>query len=281
MVTVRRSLIVPVLVATAVALLGAIAGAQTTPSPQERVANAVDATVAAGSARFEGAIEGEDGAEVLTFSGALGLDGLDGELGVGFDGADEIATRAVDGTYFIEVASLADVLFGEIGELPAEVRSKEWVRVDPRDLARVGFGVSGADPAAQLAMLRAMTRVEEVGTEDVLGEPAKHYRGVVDLARALRQAPRAERARLEPAFDSFAGRRVPIDVWLDASDRLRRFDADVQVQALEGGDDDVAGTLSATYFDFGAEVSADAPPSRTVIGFDPFLEAVREAAAPG
>ena len=147
--------------------------------------------------------------------------------------ADPLRTISVDGTYFLELEPLATAALTDLSDLPSGVRGKTWVRVEPEEVGQTGVGAQGSDPGAQLAMLRAITKVEEVGPEDVAGEPATHFSGVVDLQRALKRAPKGDRPRLQAVFESFGKQRVPVDVWLDSTDRLRRFDATIEAPTLQ------------------------------------------------
>src|SRR5262245_3943295 len=259
----------------------AVAGfaAQTTPTPEERLRNAVDATVAAGTTGFVGMVALGQGSP-LTFTGESTIDGRDADITIDFGSvlptADPMRTLSVDGTYFLELQPLASAALTDLSDLPAGVRNKTWVRVEPDEVGQTGVGAQGSDPGAQLAMLRAITKVKEVGTEDVAGEPATHFSGVVDLERALQRAPKSDRARLRAAFESFGRQRVPVDVWLDATDRLRRFDATIEAPQLR-----TDAEVSAIYSDFGTPVDVERPAKREVVSYDDFLAAVRESVQSG
>ena len=243
---------------------------------EERLRNAVDATVAAGSTAFQGTVDVGQGSP-LTFTGASTIDGRDADVTIDFGSvlptADPLRTISIDGTYFLELEPLAAAALTDLSDLPSGVRGKTWVRVEPEQVGQTGVGAQGSDPGAQLAMLRAITKVKEVGPEDVAGEPATHFSGVVDLPRALKRAPKGDRPRLEAAFESFGKQRVPVDVWLDSTDRLRRFDATIEAPTLQ-----TDAEVSAVYSDFGTPVDVEKPANREVVSYDDFLDAVRESA---
>ena len=277
----RRALAVLTIAATALGLVAvaraAFAGvpAQATATPEERLRDSVDATVAAGSIGFEGTVDVGQGSP-LTFTGASTVDGRDADVTIDFGSAlptaDPLRTISVDGTYFLELEPLAARRAGHLSDLPSGVRGKTWVRVEPEQVGQTGVGAQGSDPGAQLAMLRAITKVKEVGPEDVAGEPTTHFSGVVDLQRALKRAPKSDRPRLQAAFESFGKQRLPVDVWLDSTDRLRRFDATIEAPTLSSDAE-----VSAVYNDFGTPVDVEQPARGEVVSYDDFLDAVRES----
>jgi hypothetical protein len=61
-------------------------------------------------------------------------------------------------------------------------------------------------------------------------------------------------------------------VWLDATGRLRRFDATIEAPTL-----DTDAEVSAVYSDFGTPVDVEAPARSDVVSYDDFLDAVRES----
>jgi hypothetical protein len=276
----RRVLAVLTIAATVVGVVGlAISGAsvlaQTTPTPEERLRDAVDATIAAGSTSFEGTLDlGRP--SPMTFAGVSTIDGRDADVTIDFGSvlpmADPLRALSVDGTYFLELEPLATAALTDTSDLPSGVRDKTWVRVEPEEAGQTGVGAQGSDPGAQLAMLRAISKVELVGEEEVGGEPATHFNGVVGLERALKRAPKSDRPRLRAAFEAFGKQRVPVDVWLDATGRLRRFDATIEAPTL-----DTDAEVSAVYSDFGTPVDVEAPARSDVVSYDDFLDAVRES----
>jgi hypothetical protein len=207
----RRVLAVLTIAATVVGVVGlAISGAsvlaQTTPTPEERLRDAVDATIAAGSTSFEGTLDlGRP--SPMTFAGVSTIDGRDADVTIDFGSAlptaDPLRALSVDGTYFLELEPLATAALTDTSDLPSGVRDKTWVRVEPEEAGQTGVGAQGSDPGAQLAMLRAISKVELVGEEEVGGEPATHFNGVVGLERALKRSPKSDRPRLRAAFEAF------------------------------------------------------------------------------
>jgi len=92
---------------------------------------------------------------------------------------------------------------------------------------------------------------EEIGTEDVRGVQATHYR--IHLAQpaqsALAALPRAQRGWFDLSFEvDYHAEDVTIDIWV-ADDIVRRISVSSP-----------AGTLSAEYFDFNADITITPPP---------------------
>lgn len=112
---------------------------------------------------------------------------------------------------------------------------RPWLKVD---LARAGHtrGIDlssflqlgqGADPNQVLEYLRAAGHVMKIGSEKVRGVETTHYRGTIDLERVPSLAPAAQRAQLRASIrrlEQTTGRRaIPIGVWIDAQNRVRRL----------------------------------------------------------
>lgn len=243
--------------------------------PMAAIQAVPDAAEQAGSARFEMtvSIEAPEGALDLISSGGWSGDQMRMEMDLGSvlaglgggavpvpEGADEPMQVVVDGgTAYLRLPMLAG-LTGTSG----------WLTVTPEALAEVGdLGLaSGAsDPSQMLQALRGVSDdIEEVGAQDVRGEPTTHYRATADLGRAIEAAPEAQRERLKEQLEGFDIElgEVPFDVWVDSEGRARRvtFDFADLADGLLGG----AGSASLTMdiFDYGQPVDVEIPdPSET------------------
>ena len=254
----------------------AYADVPTQETPEERLVAAQDATLTAGTARIDGAMT--FGGEFSTIQGTLPITGsltIDGRNGsITLDMTAILAsigildTIVVDGVTFIALPALLGAAFLDVEDLPKKLQSKRWVRVDAEDLEEAGLqSVSASDPSAQFVVLRTMSDVQDLGIEDVRGEPATHIQGILRLKRALKDATKADREKLEASFEPFEEGPVPVDVWLDGQNRLRRFS--MQVHAPDSSSDIV---VSVDYFEFGVPVTVAAPPAAEVIGFTKFID---------
>jgi len=110
-----------------------------------------------------------------------------------------------------------------------------WIKIDPATVPgmadQLGALTGGqADPTGSLTMLYGLIDVEEVGSEQVDGAPATHYRATFDLTTALEQIPAANREALQQAIDGIQQQTggtdvtaMPIDVWVDGDGYLKQF----------------------------------------------------------
>jgi hypothetical protein len=97
------------------------------------------------------------------------------------------------------------------------------------------------DPGRSLSYLRSIsTELSTAGTEEVRGDRTTHYRSIVDLGRE--QGP--------------PGYSVSLDVWIDDSERTRRF----RYRMLGDSESIVVWEL----YDFGVPVDITAPPADKV-----------------
>ncbi len=243
-----------------------------------------DAAAEAGSALFEMtiSIDAPEGAFDLTSTGGWSGDRMRMEMDLGSalaglgagagslpDGADEPMQVVLDGgTAYLHIPMLAG-LTGTSG----------WLTVTPDAMGQIGdLGLSSgtSDPSQMLQALRGVSDdIEEVGKEDIRGEPTTHYRATADLTRAIEAAPEAQRDRLQQQLEGFDAEldEVPVDVWVDGEGRARRvtFDFADMADGLLGG----AGSASLTMdiFDYGQPVDVEIPdpsdttPIEDVLGF--------------
>ncbi len=128
---------------------------------------------------------------------------------------------------------------------------KPWTRSEAFR-SPLGFGSSVANVSSMFSELeRWGGQPVEVGTEEVRGVPTTHYR--FDLA-----APAVPKQLI--AMGTFTKPKAgTTEIWVDAQQRLRRL-----VQSTEDSSD----YLMTEYFDFGAPVTIEAPPSDQVMDED-------------
>jgi hypothetical protein len=97
-----------------------------------------------------------------------------------------------------------------------------WIRYPHRDVS----------PARLLGYLRAVGVVKRVGTDTVDGARTTHYSTEVDLRRYAQTARPDEVDNLNAAM-RLVGDSLPVDVWVDASDRIRRIQAQVATASFQ------------------------------------------------
>ncbi len=107
------------------------------------------------------------------------------------------------------------------------------------------------NPTAQLEKMKSsMKKVTYVGEEDVSGTKTRHYKATIDTAGVTPKASSMPSSMSLP-------KEMPYDVWLDESNRTRKFTMDMSMGAMTIKYD---GTLDK----FGEPVSVAAPPASQV-----------------
>jgi len=151
---------------------------------------------------------------------------------------------------------------------------KPWIKVSTDQAGGFTGGVGGgseSDPAQFLTFLRSVSgSIDEVGTEDVRGAATRHLRATIDLTKLADRAPAAEREKIRKLLTSLGegdGKGgLPVDVWIDADNRVRRIQVRTDLSSAAGGSAP-QGSLELTieFFDFGAPVDVTPPPADQVI----------------
>jgi hypothetical protein len=142
---------------------------------------------------------------------------------------------------------------------------KRWVKFDFEKLGEdVGGGIDSmlmvggrSNPIEVLAYLDAAGPVEVLGTERVRGVETTHYRGEVDFARyadVLEEDDEDAAKRIRNLVDEAGGRLiVPLDVWVDADDRVRRESYELSIA------NDFSMKTTMELYDFGVDVDVEVP----------------------
>jgi hypothetical protein len=169
----------------------------------------------------------------------------------------------------MEMRMVDQVGYMRFTELPAEAREEfealvgdKWIRIDPKAMGIGAGGVSDfQDNGASSTMgaLRGIDGVERVGTEEVRGVPTTHYRGHVNIMKAMAELPEDMKADLGEMSSLFAA-DWPVDVWVDAEGQARRVAMRVESELM---------TMRMTfeYYDFGTPVELVAPAPEDVVDF--------------
>jgi predicted small lipoprotein YifL len=144
---------------------------------------------------------------------------------------------------------------------------KPWLKLDIRQLAKSRNANLGQfreltqnDPTQMLAYLKATSgKIQKVGTEDIRGVATTHYRAKVDLAKVAQQAPanvrKAFRTSIIALEDSLGTDKLPVDVWIDKDNLVRRFAEHLAVAGAGAID------FSVDFYDFGTPVTITTPPA--------------------
>jgi hypothetical protein len=239
------------------------------------LAAAPDKTLAESTARVAGditmTVNGKD--THATYDGALELEGGNGTMtmdasSLGLPGG-KIEMRIVDGVIYMDIQAISAAT-GE--QLPPAFAGKRWISLDISKLVE-GAQAMQSDPGAastgSLEYLRGVSPdgVEEIGEEDVRGEPTTHYRADVDvdtLAKKLRDTTMSSDARefLRKGLDALDDKTFTIDTWIDHDGRVRRQQYD---QSMTANGQSVRTAMRLEYYDFGVKVDAEKPAADEVL----------------
>lgn len=265
---------------------GSWPGAETSAAPGDavrRIAASSDATAAERTARFVTSIDSTDGDDrvQVTAEGAVDLQNqnlslrmdLAGSLGLGSSdagasGAGRAEVRVVDGVFYMDLGDLGD----EAEEL---TDGKRWLKLDFSGLAGMlgddAVSSESSNPVDGLEALRGVSSdVTEVGTETLRGVETTHYRATIDLAKALADAPAGARDGARDLLERAGTPTIPVDVWLDAQDRVRKYT--MQVDGSSFGAESSSVAVTYEFYDFGAPVDVSAPPADEVADLGSMFE---------
>jgi hypothetical protein len=144
---------------------------------------------------------------------------------------------------------------------------REWMKLDierfgsAMGIPMAGSGMGTQSASEQLRMLRAVSGdVSDEGREQVRGAETSHYSLKVDLRRTADLLPAAQReaARqgIEQLVELTGQSEIPMDVWIDDQQRVRRMEVD---QRMKQAGIEVGVHMTMEYVRFGVPVDIDLP----------------------
>ncbi|MGW0823358.1 hypothetical protein [Streptomyces sp. NPDC002845] len=272
--------ILPILVAAVLATAGACSSGDPGPgptasrsSPDARTAAALraaeEATQRAGSARITTTTVMGDMLATKTEGALTWSDGSTGTLRITSTGGRLAGTMRELGSTTMDARLLPEAYYAKVGDdFARQIGGKHWIRYDHDDLADLpgdtGTSLSNqlrnTAPIPPVRLLLASDDVRRVGEETVRGERAVHYSGTVEVADLGEGRLHGLRDQLEQAGIT----TETIDIWIN--------DENLLVKKTENGET-ANGTMSQTayYGDYGAEVTAEAPPADDTVDFKDLL----------
>lgn len=230
-------------------------------TPQAALAAAVSQTQEVTSFRFELTTSTTGAGQDVELSGG-GVAKADGSAALMTfslpGGTGELRQRIVDGILYMELPQEPGVFY----ELPVS------------DLVDTSLAGS-ADVTTGLEALRgASADTEEVGRDSVRGEPTTHYRGTLDLARALDALQGPVRQLVEQVLEGGDVAPAPFDAWIDDDGRLRRMEQTLTLALPQLQGQELVVTTRLEMYEFGVEVDVEAPPASAVRDGSPLLDAL-------
>lgn len=137
-----------------------------------------------------------------------------------------------------------------------------------------GTGGGAMDPSALLEQLRAVDGdVTEVGTLDVRGVPTTHLSARYTIRDAIAALPEDQADSLEQMYaglpPSYLDAEQAVDVFVDDDGLVRRMQVESTSTDVEGVPLPATTTI-LDYFDFGADITVEAPSDCTAVSTSPF-----------
>ncbi len=148
-----------------------------------------------------------------------------------------------------------------------------WVSFSGTALGSEALGsVTGFDQASSpdqfLQLLRGIGDLSAGETVEIDGVATTRYSGIVDFIEAIENYALDEGeygSLLSLAGDSIDPlRAVPVTIWVDEQERMRRFDMVIDLSGVEGGEMVSSVRFRYDLFDFGADTRITAPPAELV-----------------
>lgn len=260
------------------------------PAPGDDVAKLLEtlsATTEITSGRVEGSVEmtgldvEETGVREIAFAfassfdadtgnGSFVMDMSDLANAVETDPADPFAGMAAGMFGTMEFRQVGDRSYMNAPFLTAMFGAQTpWVSMpaEDGDDFSSGFEQVPTDPGEIIdAYENADASVEDLGSEEVNGVDATHYRITFDTSALIEELTPQERAELE-ASRIFADGMVPIDLWVSAEGYLVRMLMEIDASMAPESD---VGTMRLQYdmFDIGGPVVIEAPPEDEVTAIE-------------
>ena len=146
-------------------------------------------------------------------------------------------------------------------------RKNRWCQYHLLSSGRVFGALTGFsdDPSQALSNLREHGHAEKVGEEELLGAKTTHYTGEIDLRAVQTDATTSVRERVRE-FMSISVSKLPVDLWLDEDDLVRRIRTTFTLpgEAFGGATGLVQATVSIDFSQYGLEVRPELPPVKDV-----------------
>ena len=132
---------------------------------------------------------------------------------------------------------------------------------------------SGTDPSSSFSTLVGVSiDVTKVGTEKLRGTATTHYRGTIDVEKALTALTGTNRDLAQKSLLANGVKMLPFDAYLDGEGRLRKF---VQHVAVISQGKKAESTTTIELYDFGTKVVVPEPPAAQVKDGAPLLAALK------
>jgi hypothetical protein len=163
---------------------------------------------------------------------------------------------------------------GGSGMLPD---GKTWVAVDagtPDGLDSSLFGPFGStDPADLLASLTAISAsVTSLGPATIRGVKVTGFRVDIDPAKAAARIPSWERAGFRAFISSLGSGPIPVDIWVDGQNLVRRVKLSLHLPGGQGTPASTQMVEVTDFYDFGVPVRVSPPPASQIASMSQLIK---------
>jgi len=212
--------------------------------------------------KFELTMTGSVGGRSFTFGGEGSIDERDLEGTISMQIEGETLTEIIKNPYvYIHVPSSAST---------AVTGGARWLEADIDTYGEAlgagsPLGADTTEPRQLLSFLKAAGQVRRLGEQSVRGVATTHYHALVDFSRyASRVAPSRRHAteRYADELERITGSSsLPIDVWVDARQRVRRVSTRLQICTPQGP---LAESMTMNLYGYGRQPAVLAPAASEV-----------------
>ena len=176
----------------------------------------------------------------------------------------------------LEAITDGDVVYLQFPLIAKELPDgKTWVKGNAREFSKTGtsgldqFGtLSGMDPRDVFGFLKAVSgSIDAVGSEKVRGVSTSHYRATLNPAKLTALVPAEQRqslAGVDEAARQAGLTALPLDVWVDEDQRIRRLSIDLDAK-MPGSDKSIKASFVVELYDYGMPLVLDLPPADQVV----------------
>ncbi len=208
-----------------------------------------------------------DSADSVSFEMKVAVSGLGGgNLEMSANGVYDLEASQMQMAMDLFGQKTETVLDGTTVYLKMPLLGESWFKVDAEDaFEQAGGGLNGVlgqqDPTKILNWLSAVgDDVSRVGSDQVRGEDADHYRATLNLRKATAELSGEQADGIDEVLGLIGQDEFPIDVWVNKQGFPVRLTYEMsfahsEVKAMQSA----AVTYSLEYFDWGKPVTVTVP----------------------
>jgi hypothetical protein len=265
------------LAAATVALSGC--GASATLDP---VARAADVTSKQGGARISFTMQFSSpalpGGFAIKANGYVDQRRRSGQMTMDMSGIPGLSALPGGGTGTIRLIFQYPVIYMNMPLLASRLPAgKTWLKLDIAKAAKsIGIdssqfsSLNQTDPTQFLGYLRGSSgNVTTVGQESLHGVATTHYRATLELSKILEHLSGGQRDAAKGVLAKLGNANaIPVDVWVDGQDRLRRMQMLISTGAATGSSTgafpSISGTITIDFTSYGPVPPIVPPPASEV-----------------